>query len=304
MIGWPRSRSQRRWRSPALLLPSRAARQLAALGRRGRRPQPSIPPATRRRPDGRSARRRQPTATGIATPAAAPAARRELVARLHLLARAAEGLGAHRPAERRDLRRRRADGGADATLWITRDPKLDFPTFVTQSLAAARGARRLGAISSSASRHRREAGTIVRLAADAPAGRADLRGHPARQPAPTAITWRPRVQPDASREAVRGSRADRRIVHPGGEGLSRARTQSRPLARRWPLSWRRCRRSRSRARTARARSRPVRRRSRSRPRSTPAACSTPASSARSTSPSTRCRTRPATPPRSPAPTAR
>ena len=38
-----------------------------------------------------------------------------------------------------------ADGGADATLWITEDPKLDFPTFVSQSLAPARDARRLGA---------------------------------------------------------------------------------------------------------------------------------------------------------------
>ncbi len=27
-----------------------------------------------------------------------------------------------------------ADGGADATLWITEDPKLDFPTFINQSL--------------------------------------------------------------------------------------------------------------------------------------------------------------------------
>jgi hypothetical protein len=63
-----------------------------------------------------------------------------------------------------------ASGGeADATLWITRDPKLDFPTFVEQSRA------QLEALAGSADIVERvpaptEEGTIVKLAADAPPG--------------------------------------------------------------------------------------------------------------------------------------
>ncbi len=62
-----------------------------------------------------------------------------------------------------------ADGSADATLWITQDPKLDFPTFVSQSLT------QLEALAGAAEVIERIPGptaetTIVRLAADAPAG--------------------------------------------------------------------------------------------------------------------------------------
>ena len=62
-----------------------------------------------------------------------------------------------------------ADGSADATLWITQDPKLDFPTFVSQSLT------QLETLAGAAEVVERIPGptaetTIVRLAADAPAG--------------------------------------------------------------------------------------------------------------------------------------
>lgn len=95
------------------------------------------------------------------------------------------------------------NGEADATLWITRDPKLEFPTFVSQSLA------QLEALAGSANIVERvpaptEEGTIVRLAADAPPGQPSY-----------AVTLRvsgdyryylsTTVQPDASAEAVQGA---------------------------------------------------------------------------------------------------
>jgi hypothetical protein len=61
------------------------------------------------------------------------------------------------------------DGGAEATLWITEDRKLEFPTFVSQSMA------QLEALAGSAHVVERVPAptaddTIVRLAADAPEG--------------------------------------------------------------------------------------------------------------------------------------
>ena len=61
------------------------------------------------------------------------------------------------------------NGEADATLWVTRDPNLDFPTFVQQSLAQLR------ALAGSADIVERvpaptEEATIVKLAAEAPPG--------------------------------------------------------------------------------------------------------------------------------------
>ncbi len=95
------------------------------------------------------------------------------------------------------------NGEADATLWITRDPKLDFPTFVSQSLA------QLEALAGPADIVERvpaptEEGTIVRLAADAPPGEPEYE-----------VTLRvsgayryylaTTVQPDASPEAVQAA---------------------------------------------------------------------------------------------------
>ncbi len=61
------------------------------------------------------------------------------------------------------------DGSADVTLWIKEDPKLDLPTFTSQSLT------QLEALAGSAHIVERTPGptpeaTVVRLAADAPAG--------------------------------------------------------------------------------------------------------------------------------------
>jgi hypothetical protein len=62
-----------------------------------------------------------------------------------------------------------ANGSADATLWITQDPKLDFPTFISQSLT------QLETLAGSAQIVERIPGptaesTTVRIASDAPAG--------------------------------------------------------------------------------------------------------------------------------------
>ena len=57
-----------------------------------------------------------------------------------------------------------ADGGADATLWITEDPKLEFPTFITESLrqletlaGSARVVERVPAPTADGTIHRGEA---------------------------------------------------------------------------------------------------------------------------------------------------
>jgi hypothetical protein len=63
-----------------------------------------------------------------------------------------------------------ADGGADATLWVRDEPKLDFPTFEATSLAQLRTLAGSAHVASRVAAPTAE-GTIVRLAADAPAGK-------------------------------------------------------------------------------------------------------------------------------------
>ncbi len=89
------------------------------------------------------------------------------------------------------------------TLWITQDPKLDFPTFVSQSSA------QLEALAGSAHIVQRvpaptEEGTIVTLAADAPAGQPTYSGHPPRRRRLSLLPLATTVQPDASPEATQG----------------------------------------------------------------------------------------------------
>jgi hypothetical protein len=62
-----------------------------------------------------------------------------------------------------------ADGGADVTLWIKQDPRLDFPAFISESL------KQLETLAGSARIVERTPGptpeaTVVRLAANPPAG--------------------------------------------------------------------------------------------------------------------------------------
>ncbi len=95
------------------------------------------------------------------------------------------------------------DGGADATLWITEDPKLDFPTFVSQSLS------QLEALAGSAQVVDRVPAptaedTIVRLAADAPEGQPSYEVT-LRVAGPYRYYLATSVEPDASNKASDGA---------------------------------------------------------------------------------------------------
>ncbi len=95
------------------------------------------------------------------------------------------------------------DGGADAQLWISEDPKLDFPTFVRQSLT------QLETLAGSAQIVERAPAptadeTVVKLAADAPAGQPSYEVT-LRVAGPYRYYLATSVQPGASREAVSGS---------------------------------------------------------------------------------------------------
>lgn len=111
-----------------------------------------------------------------------------------------------------------ADGGADASLWVTRDPELDLPTFVTRSL------EQLRALAGSAEIVERVAaptpeGSVVRLAAEAPAG------EPAyevtlRASGPYRYYLATTIEPDASEEARAGAELIVGSFTPSAEGES------------------------------------------------------------------------------------
>jgi hypothetical protein len=99
------------------------------------------------------------------------------------------------------------DGGADATLWIRRDPKLDFPTFESQSLARLRSLTGSARVVDRVAAPTPEA-TIVTVAADSSPGKPAyevtlLAAGPYRYYLATT------VDPNASRVAVEGAN----IIH-------------------------------------------------------------------------------------------
>jgi hypothetical protein len=96
-----------------------------------------------------------------------------------------------------------ADGGADATLWIKQDRKLDYPTFVSQSL------QQLEALAGQAEIVERIPGptaesTTVRLAAQAPPGQPTYEVT-LRVAGPYRYYLATSVQPDASDKAAEGA---------------------------------------------------------------------------------------------------
>ena len=108
------------------------------------------------------------------------------------------------------------DGGADAQLWISEDPKLDFPTFVRQSLTqleALAGSARIVSRAPAPSADE----TIVTLAADAPSGQPSYEV-PLRVSGPYRYYLATSVQPDASREAVEGSELISGSFEPEAQG--------------------------------------------------------------------------------------
>ncbi len=95
------------------------------------------------------------------------------------------------------------DGAADATLWIKEDPKLDYPTFISQSLT------QLETLAGNAEIVERIQGpsaesTIVRLAADAPPGLPSYEVT-LRAAGPYRYYLATSVQPDASAEVADGA---------------------------------------------------------------------------------------------------
>jgi hypothetical protein len=95
------------------------------------------------------------------------------------------------------------DGGANATLWITEDRRLDFPTFVAQSMTqveslagSAHVVERVPAPTAD--------DTIVRLAADAPEGQPSYEVT-LRVAGPYRFYLASSVDPDASREVKDGA---------------------------------------------------------------------------------------------------
>lgn len=95
------------------------------------------------------------------------------------------------------------EGAADVQLWIDEDPKLDFPTFISQSMTqlealtgSARVIERIPASTPEA--------TVVRLAADAPAGQPSYEVT-LRVAGPYRYYLAGSVQPDASSEAREGA---------------------------------------------------------------------------------------------------
>jgi hypothetical protein len=96
-----------------------------------------------------------------------------------------------------------ADGDADATLWIERDPDLDFARFEARSLdqlralaGSARVVERIAAPTPEA--------TVVRLAAVAPPGQPEFEVT-LRASGPYRYYLATTVQPDASREGIEGA---------------------------------------------------------------------------------------------------
>ncbi len=94
------------------------------------------------------------------------------------------------------------DGGADATLWVRNEPKLDFPTFEASSLAQLRNLAGSAHVAGRASAPTPDE-TVVRLAADAPAGK------PAyevtlRVSGPYRYYLATTLQPNASSDATKG----------------------------------------------------------------------------------------------------
>jgi hypothetical protein len=96
-----------------------------------------------------------------------------------------------------------ADGDADATLWIERDPDLDFARFEARSLdqlralaGSARVVERIAAPTPEA--------TVVRLAAVAPPGQPEFEVT-LRASGPYRYYLATTVQPDASRPAIEGA---------------------------------------------------------------------------------------------------
>ncbi len=114
-----------------------------------------------------------------------------------------------------------ADGDADATLWVERDAKLDFPTFEARSLQQLRSLAGSAQVVERVAAPTAEA-TVVRLAADAP------EGSPAyevtlRSAGPYRYYLATTLQPGASKQAEDGVELVHGTFTPAGAEDSKAK---------------------------------------------------------------------------------
>src|SRR5215207_2863423 len=94
-------------------------------------------------------------------------------------------------------------GGAEATLWVQRDPSLDFPQFEAQSLAQLRQVAGSAEVTDRTTAPTAD-GTLVTLAADPPAG-APTYEVTLRLAGPYRYYLATTVEPNASRDAADGA---------------------------------------------------------------------------------------------------
>jgi hypothetical protein len=110
-------------------------------------------------------------------------------------------------------------GGAEATLWVRRDPSMSFPQFESQSLAQLRDATGSDATVVDRTTAPTADGTIVTLAADSPSG-APQYEVTLRAGGPYRYYLATTVEPDASKTAADGAELIRSSFVPVATGKS------------------------------------------------------------------------------------
>jgi hypothetical protein len=111
------------------------------------------------------------------------------------------------------------DGSANATLWIQNDPSLDYPTFEARSLAQLRSLAGSAHVASRVVAPTAD-GTVVRLAADAPAGKPAYTAT-LRVSGPYRYYLATTVEPDASSTGTKGTELLSNSLTPVDDGVTK-----------------------------------------------------------------------------------
>ena len=111
------------------------------------------------------------------------------------------------------------DGSANATLWIQNDPSLDYPTFEARSLAQLRALAGSAHVASRVVAPTAD-GTVVRLAADAPAGKPAYTAT-LRVSGPYRYYLATTVEPDASSTGTKGAELLSNSLTPVDDGVTK-----------------------------------------------------------------------------------
>jgi hypothetical protein len=111
------------------------------------------------------------------------------------------------------------DGSANATLWIQNDPSLDYPTFEARSLAQLRSLAGSAHVASRVVAPTADA-TVVRLAADAPAGKPAYTAT-LRVSGPYRYYLATTVEPNASSTGTKGAELLSNSLTPVDDGVTK-----------------------------------------------------------------------------------